>query len=178
MTATYNPIVREFGRLRAGIIHAAGVSRRAVRPDSLLADLVPIRSRREVWRGLQAEGIDVPDLRLPRRAASLVMGAVVVATLATALGTWSWWGLLAVFPLGWLMALVSRPWATEFSLGLRTVGELTLFVTRFADHRASGYRWTPNEIRLKVRMVVSKHLAVDFDRVRLDSSFIEDLGAD
>jgi hypothetical protein len=101
---------------------------------------------------------------------------VLLGTAAVALGVQAWTGLLAVVPLGLLTFMASRPWAVEFPLGLRTAGELSLYLTRFGEHRESGYRWTSNEVAVKVRMVMAESLGLPLDRVRPECTLAE-LGA-
>ena len=56
---------------------------------------------------------------------------------------------------------------------MKNVGELVIFMTCFADHKASGYRWTRNEIELKVRLIIAYSLGLDLDEVRPECSFLE-----
>jgi hypothetical protein len=56
----------------------------------------------------------------------------------------------------------------------RNVGELVIYLLRFADH--PGYRFSRNEVSLKVRFVIAEWLGAPLDAVREDSSFL-DLGS-
>src|SRR5262245_19765459 len=64
VTLHYNPIVRTFWKLRTGLVRHLGVARSDIRPETALADLIPVEQRREVWRKLRQEGVAVPDLEL------------------------------------------------------------------------------------------------------------------
>lgn len=175
--AFYNPVVRTFARLRSEMARAADLPRNRVRPGAALPDLLPRSRRRAAWARMKQNGLKLPPLELSQPARRSVLGVVLFATAAIALGAQMWAGLLAVIPLGLLAFRVSRPWAVEFPLGLRTVGELSLYLTRFGEHRDSGYRWTPNEVTTKVRMVIAESLALPLDRVRPECTLAE-LGAD
>ena len=176
MTTAYNPIVRVFGQLRAAIAGAAGVPSRAIRPWTHLEWVLPVDRRRELWRAMRQSGLRLPPLELPPRAGWL--GCLVLTVPK----------VVSVFVLGWCLGtlaaaaavllywLLSRPWATEFPAGLRTVGELTLYLTDYAEHRDSGYRWTHDEIAFKVRVVVAEAMNLPLDQVRTESTFRE-LGA-
>jgi hypothetical protein len=47
----------------------------------------------------------------------------------------------------------------------------------FSRHKASGYRWTRNEIALKVRLVIAESLDLSLDDVQPEKSLVE-LGAE
>ncbi|HEY1378194.1 MAG TPA: hypothetical protein VGF55_15450 [Gemmataceae bacterium] len=177
MTQAYNPIVRTFGQLRAALVATTGTARRDVRPGTPLDDLLPVRYRRELWHRLRQDRPRVPALELPPAVRALVVWAVPVGAVAAALWSWELAALLTAVPLGWKLYHVSRPWAVEFPLGLRTVGELALYLTHFGDHRDSGYRWTHAEVTMKVRMIVAESVGLRLDQVRPESSLIE-LGMD
>ncbi len=176
MTQTYNPIVRTFGQVRAALVAATGAARRDVRPGTSLDDLLPVRCRRDLWRRLRRDRPRVPALELPPAIRALVFWAVPVGAVAAALWSWELAALLTAVPLGLELFRVSRPWAVEFPLGLRTAGELALYLTRFADHRDSGYRWTRTEVTTKVRMIVAESLGIRLDQVRPESTLVELIG--
>jgi transposase InsO family protein len=145
MSPQYNPVVRTFGRLRAGLLDSLGVDRREVRPDTPLDDLIPARERREVWRRLRRQGLRVPALRLTRAERAWGLFGVLKTTASLALGLRSWAALLAALPLGLVAYFASRRRAVHLPLGPRTVGEMVLYLTSFPEHRHSGYRWTRSE---------------------------------
>ena len=72
---------------------------------------------------------------------------------------------------GVLAFKVRRTRVVHVPLGPRTVGELVIYLTRFSDHE--GYRFSRNEIGLKVRFVIAEWLGVPVDRVREDSTFVD-----
>ena len=172
----YNPIVRTFCQLRAALVEIANITREQVRPGTRLEDILPVECRTQVWRELQRKGLRLPDLELSRwdtRQRSLVTAQIAVSLLS---------GLqyLAAFftapPSHAGLWLNSRR-AVHFPHGFENVGELTLYLTRFIEHKASGYRWTHNEITFRVRVIVAEQLAHPFHDVRPESSW-SDLGAD
>jgi hypothetical protein len=177
MTQHYNPIVRTFGRFRDGLLDSLDVGRREVRPGALLEELIPLPQRREVWRRLRRRGLPVPALELaPAERAWNVFG-VLKTTASLALGLQRWIALVAVLPLGLVAYWISRPRAVHFPLGLRTVGEMVLYLTSFPEHRGSGYRWTHNEVAFKVRVVVAESLGLTLDAVQPERT-LADLGAE
>src|SRR4051812_19260596 len=166
MPPQYNPIVRTFGRFRAGLLDSLGVDRRAVRPDTPLEELIPAAERREVWRRLRRQGLRVPALELsPGEWRRTVLG-VLKMTASFALALQRWPALLAALPLGLVAYFASRPRAVHLPLGLRTVGEMVLYLTSFPEHKGSGYRWTHNEVAFKVRLVVAESLGLPLDAVQ------------
>lgn len=173
MTVYYNPIVRSFTRLRRELVRAADVPRHRIRPHAPLDELIPQCGRRAAWSRLKQNGLKVPPLELSRRTRRFTLTVVLLGTVAVALGVQAWGGLLAIIPLALLVLVASRPRAVEFPLGLRTAGELALYLTRFNEHRESGYRWTPNEVAAKVRMVIAESLGLPLDRVRPECTLAE-----
>jgi hypothetical protein len=61
----------------------------------------------------------------------------------------------------------------QFPPCLRTVGELVLYSTCPAEHKESGYRWTRNEIALKVRLVIAESMGLPLEAVRPECTFAE-----
>lgn len=177
MPPTYNPIVRTFGRFRTGLMSCLDLDRHAVRPETPLEAIIPAQQRREVWRQLRRQGLDVPALELSARERRRNALHVVNTAVSFALGLQRWVALLLVFPLGLIVYAVTRRWAVHFPLGLKTVGEMVIYLTRFREHRDSGYHWTRNEIETKVQLIVAESLGLSLDEVRPESTFAE-LGAD
>lgn len=177
MPPQYNPIVRTFGRFRAGLLDRLGVGRREVRPNSPLEELIPAHERREVWRHLRRQGLRVPARRLTQAERAWGLFGVLKTTASLVLGLQSWAALLAALPLGLAAYFANRRRAVQFPLHLRTVGELVLYLTSFPEHKGSGYRWTRTEIELKVRLVVAESLGLPPDAVRPESTLAE-LGAE
>jgi hypothetical protein len=70
----------------------------------------------------------------------------------------------------------NRRRAVHLSRDVRNVGELVIYMTDFAAHKDSGYRWTRNEIELKVRLTLVDSLGVDLDEVRPECT-LRELGA-
>jgi hypothetical protein len=173
MAQVYNPIVRTFRQFRAALSRATGIARHQIRPATPLEDLLPVRRRREIWRGLRREGVRVPALELPQVAGAIVGWSVPLGAAALALWSGEWAALLSVFPFGLRAYWASRPWAVEFPLGMQTAGELAIYLTCFRDHRNSGYRWTHNEITTKVRMIMAECLGLRLDQVRPESTCVE-----
>jgi hypothetical protein len=173
MPPQYNPIIRTFGRFRAGLIASLGVDRRAVRPDSRLDDLIPAAERREVWRHLRRQGLRMPALTLTHREQTRTVLGVLKTSASIALALQRWPALLAALPLGLIAYFASRRRAVHFPRHLRTVGELVLSLTSIPEHKGSGYRWTRSEIELKVRLVVAESLGLTLDEVQPEMTLAE-----
>jgi len=156
MTQSYNPIVRTFGQIRAALLSATGLPRAEIRPSTPLAVLLPETRRRHIWRELRQHGLRVPALELRGRDVLFGSLSVVARTLSLMLWLRHWTTLVFAIPLWLLQYWMSRPKAVIFPMELQTVGDLTLYLTSFCEHQASGYRWTRNEIRFKVRLVVAE----------------------
>jgi hypothetical protein len=173
----YNPIVRVFGRLRAALSAATGAPRREIGPGTELESLLPRDRRRKLWRNVEQQGVNLPPLE--RSWGPLILGClmVVAGPVGITVLLRHWAGLLTVVPLGVLAILATRPWAIEFPIGLRTVGELALDLTHYAEHLDSGHRWTRNEIAFKVRAEIAGAMGRSLSEVRLECRLRADLGA-
>jgi hypothetical protein len=173
----YNPIVRTFGQVRAALVESLGVPREEVRPTALLAALIPMPRRKAAWRALRRHGFALPDL-LPtwgwRRSSWF---EILVIEAAVALWLKNAETLLVALPLALFFYLAALPTHVQFPLGLRTVGDLTLYLTNFQEHARSGYQWTRNEIAFKVRLIAAEALHLPLDEVQPERTLWE-LGAD
>ncbi|WP_149114076.1 acyl carrier protein [Limnoglobus roseus] len=56
---------------------------------------------------------------------------------------------------------------------VRTVGELTMYGTRFREHVSSGYSWSHGDVTLKVRLIVAEALGLPLEQVRPETTFVE-----
>jgi hypothetical protein len=181
MPLPYNPIVRTFGQLRTVLVNVLGVDRRLICPAVPLGTLIPVDRRREVLDRLREAGLPPPELQ--HRVLVCPLGAIlaVVAPCAIivplALESWIAFliGLGIVFAVGWLVWRTMYFKIVEVPLPAKTVGELVIYLTHFAEHK--GYPFSRAEIALKVRFMVAESLGIDIDEVREESSLIE-LGAD
>jgi hypothetical protein len=165
--------VRTFGRLRAELVNGLGVARHEVRPATLLEALIPVPQRREIWRRMRRQGLRVPPLELTAQDSCWHLLVILKTAVSFALWLGRCSGLLVLLPLGLLAFWVSRRQAVHFPEGVRTVGELTLYSICFADHKASGYRWTSNEISFEVRLAVAEAFNLPLDAVRPETKLAE-----
>jgi hypothetical protein len=166
MPEAYNPFVRTFCRFRAVLLERLDLDRRAVRPGTPLEAIIPVWARRDVWDHLRRRGLDLPALHLSERDCRRNVLSVSMVTLSLAILLQSWWALLLVLPLSVAVYRASRRRAVHFPHPLTTVGELVFYATRFGDHKDSGYRWTRDEIALKVRMIVADSTGYSLEEIR------------
>ena len=95
------------------------------------------------------------------------------ATASTALYFQRWYALLVAFPVALVVYSINRHRAVHIPLGLKTVGEMVIYATCFAEHKASGYRWTKNEIALKVRMTIAESTGRSLDAIQPETKLAE-----
>jgi hypothetical protein len=177
MPPSYNPIVRTYGEFRAVLLSSLDLDRRDIHPSADLRDLIPPSRRREIWGRLRRQGFQLPPLHLPPRTFAHATFWVIKTAAALALWLGHWGALLIAVPLAHLAYRICRPWAVELPPSPRTVGEMVFYLTNFREHRDSGYRWTRNDIALKVRLIVAEAAGLPLDKVRPDSTWAE-LGLD
>ena len=175
----YNPIVRNFSRLRR-ILESLGLSRDAIRPATRLADLVPREQRRRVWDCVEREKCNVPPLLWSFWAKAIVLAAVLLWTLVACMA-WVTIGA-GVVPFGWMaVAIVIGIFAvcilcdrhvpaSEIDPSL-TVGDLVLAMTSGRECREAGYRLTRNEIFFKVRLIFAASLGFPVDEIKPETRF-------
>jgi hypothetical protein len=98
---------------------------------------------------------------------------IVGATVKFALALQRWYALLLALPVTMVVYWAGRRRAVHFPLGLRTVGELVIYATHFGEHKDSGYRWTRNEIALKVRMIVAESVGLPLEAIQPETKLAE-----
>jgi hypothetical protein len=173
MPAAYDPIVRTFCRSRSGLMNNPGVARHDVRPATPLDAILPIEAKWEAWKQLQREGLRLPDLEFSRQDRWRNFWIVMGATGSSALHLQSGYALFLALPLMLIVSWARRHRAVHVPLGLSTVGELAIYATRFSEHKDSGYRWTRNEISMKVRLIVAESVGMPLEAIQPETKLLE-----
>ncbi len=175
---------RAFHRIRRALLQELGLERRAVRPATTLASIVPVSDRRRIWARLkQAVAVDEwPELSRSAEVAFViaVSSILVGATVYAAKPPFA--GVAAAFAAIGSCALLIR--ATQhlrlhFAAQL-TVGQLAEFmVARGAANLKpeSAPGWSREQVRAVVRGIIIDHLNVE-PTFSDDASFVDDLGVD
>jgi hypothetical protein len=173
----YNPIARNFYSIRRVLIETLGLPRRAIRPGSKFADLVPPEHRKRVWQQLYKNNLSVEPL-FP----SCGVVAFVFLQLAVwiVLG-WYFWpgGIVVIGPIAIVVGactwfLLKRKWIEVD--GSYTLGEAALRMTTPEHCSDAAYRLTRNEIFLKIQMVLVEALNVERDEVTPEAKLDELIG--
>jgi hypothetical protein len=187
-TATVCLTQRAFNLLRKSLIHQSRFKRSQIAPDVCLSQLLPKNQRRKIIQKVIAElGIKKPpQLVRPKWLTTGLFGASVLSGLGATVLTLPSLTILAflifacaTIGIGVLGAKLTRPFCTEFSKELQTIGDLARWVmthkSDLADATPSG--WTREQITIRVRELIVEQLGVkpDFSD---DARFIEDLGLD
>lgn len=170
-----HPITDQFNRCRAGLANSLGISRYDIQPETELAELIPAARRREVWSDLRVEGIRLPALELPPRLYRAHLLAALRTAASCALWFKEWFALLVAVPLGIIAYGLSRPWAVELPLGIRTAWEMAVYATDFWRH--PNHPWAKDEIEFKVRLILVEVLNIPLEAVRPECT-LRELGAD
>jgi len=182
---------RGFYRLRRAFLPLATVPRQAVTPKARLADMIPQRGRKKLWREFQSavDFATLPALNRPAwchwALAGVTLGVFVFSLLwlCPALASFRDPSLIVLgagFALAgfacWLGFRITRPLRTEFPL--ETFGDLTRCVV--ADSllkiREPDRLWSREDVAVVVREIITQQLGVkEFSD---DADFIRDLGVD
>ena len=173
MPEAYSPIVRTFCQFRSSLTNILGVARHDVRPATPLDELLPIEKRREAWMQLQRQGLRLPDLEFLRAGTPAQFldrfeaGRVVCSPLTELVRP-------ALCPSAHVHRVLGASQSGgELPIGLSTVGELVIYATRFREHKNSGYRWTRNEISMKVRMIVAESVGMPLEAIQPETKLLE-----
>jgi hypothetical protein len=173
MPESYNPIVRTFCQLRAGLLRSTDLDRHEIRPGTPLEEILPVATRREIWQDLRRQGLRLPGLELSAIDRRRSLLDVLRTAVSVAVSMQRAFDLFLVLALGLAAYRVSRSRAVHFPFGLKTVGELVIYLISFPEHKESGYLWTRNEIALKVRLIVAESMGLPLEVVRPECSFLE-----
>ena len=87
------------------------------------------------------------------------------------------WGLATVVPLGLLAWTMTRPWAVEIRYGPVTVRDAVLYLTPYREGLCAGYKWSHDEIAIKVRLIIAESLGLSLKEVTPEARLVGDLGA-
>lgn len=180
MTLTYNPIVRTFCAVRAVLVNDFAIDRECVRPDVPLTALLPAEQHPLLCHRLQVAGLPAPEVGSRTRDDYPLCPFGCLFPLAFSLlpAVFRLWLVVPItFLLGMQLAIlalrVKRTETVYVPITPTTVGELVIAMIRFGDHH--GYRFSRNEIALKVRLLVAESVGTRLDAITEDTNFIWDL---
>ena len=175
-----------FYRLRREFVPVLGIQRADFHPAAKLADLFPIKDRKQVWARLQSQlgAAALPDLARPGWLFSL-LSLVTVVTAVTVFhytrivsgsGQVAFFAsLLVSVAVGYVGAFLTRPLKREFRRRVRQVGELARHLVLNSPHTFKQ-EWTRDEVAQLVREIVIEQTGQsDFTE---DSHFIHDMHID
>lgn len=175
-----------FYRLRREFVPVLGIQRADFHPASKLADLFPIKDRKQVWATLQSQlgAAALPDLARPGWLFSLLSLVTVVTAVTVFQYTRVVSGsnqlaffasVLGAGAVGYVGALLTRPLKREFRHKFGHVGELTNHLVLNSPHTFKQ-EWTRDEVAQRVREIIIDEIGVsDFTE---DSHFINDMHID
>ena len=178
---------RSFNLLRWFLVHRCGFPRKQVRLQTSLPTVFPPGERQSRLQQLSAELAipPLPALVRPNWLTTLLWGLALFAGLAAAvtlthsnLPVWLP-SLLVITVTGYLGAVVTRTWRTEFPNELRSVEELARWIMTHKSDLAvpETTRWTRAQVAARVQEIVIKTLGCE-SAYREDARFIQDLGLD
>lgn len=171
------PSQRGFYVVRRELMSLLGLARTAIKPGTLLVDLIAREKRRTLWpqllQALTAGRTEWPRLVRPRWLTVLVVVVVpLAACTALAISTGS---LGLALLLGCLVVIIgdrlSVPWKREFPRGFGQVQDLIKFVTTL-----NARIWSKDEVFERLRTIIVEQLGVEASQVTLDADFVHDLG--
>ena len=175
-----------FYRTRRGIVEALGVDRRAIKPSTPLASLLPQNDRRAHWISIQnAMEFEVPELRHSSATQiAFVSSGVLLALISgfyfhLGLG-WLMWLFIAGLVFGGLLLKASPALATEFPNHDQTVGDLARDVLA-ANHAQLAEQvggWTKHDTWETLCRLIANQTGVRREAIRPEAGIVGDLGID
>jgi len=181
-----------FYRLRRAMIACLGLERKAVRPATKLAQLMPKSTRIAAWKSIaEVGGLEFPKLRHPRWARDTIRVLGCVTGIAFLVGMMNWTSpsgavwvplFLATVIIG-LFAWKALYGVTPFlayELPMRTVGELIdqLVVLNMDELGSEAGVVAPlsrQEVWLKMVQIICDQLGLEWERVVPEARFVDDL---
>lgn len=161
------------------LVNTLGVDRHQVRPATPLDALIPPERRGEVLARLRGATLPAPALERTIQdwpLCWLTMGIPILLLVPCLLG--SWVALLITVPLAFKLGLIAfmvrRTRLVRVPFLPRTVGELVIDLIRFGEY--PGYRFSRNEVSLKVRLILAGWLGVPLDQVTEKDTFLDTFG--
>lgn len=179
---------RTFYRLRRLLTEQCAVERPRVHPHARLEHLLPSRVKRN-WQALRAVDSTIPALEAPTLidCIFLLLSAIgICSLLPIGVGLGAAWGLLPGIGGVAVLAVVGaiclsfgrQAFVCQIPNGLVTVGDLVLEIAPSEPlaTRNGAHLIAQLDILNEVREIVSHYLGLPLEKVRADSSFVDDLG--
>ena len=176
---------RSFNLLRQFFVHRCAMSRKQFTPDISLRIAFPRPERRARLQQLSVElAIESPpQLVRPHWLKTSLFGVTSIAGLAAAVpfthSPIPFWlpTLAAAAATGYIGAVATRNFCTEFPKGLTNIGELARWIMTHKANLAAPQApsWTRDQVAARVREIVVHILGCD-STYRQDARFIQDLG--
>lgn len=179
---------RAFHRLRGALVAVVGVERRAVRPNTRLAEFFPRegRWRKEAWWELEARlgAARWPALVRPGWVFLAVLALGLVAAAAVlfrgggyAGGALDWTVAATAFAaVGYAGRHATRHLRHDLPDEVATVAELSRYLASVSPPEEDPEAWTRERVALTVRRVTLGFVAPE--DYREDASFVRDMGID
>lgn len=168
---------RTFYQLRRALIEVLRVPRGAIRPETRLEAILPLKMRRSRWAELSRRSdLHLPSLGLPRHlmATVLALSLMIVILLAIMSGGFV---VLLLLPFVFFGALaLSEPLSRYFPAQIVTVGDLTRSALHFDLPVRGEARPSDAEVLRAINEILAQHVGVSTDALAEDTRFHEDLG--
>ena len=177
------PSQHGFYIVRRQMMNLLGLKRSLVKPQTKLADVIPIANRGKIWlellRSLTGEETFWPSLVRPRRMNRIVVawipGVVCLCIIMYLFSFSVELSILAGLFTGFVALIVgdrlTASFKQEFPDNCSHVQELTRFV-KTLDSRI----WTREEVFDKVKAITVEVLGVKESQVTPEANFVDDLG--
>lgn len=164
------------------------ISRRDIRPGTLLQNVIPIQKRRLVWESLKSQigPRAIPDLSRPIWLATLLSLSTFLAFIVGVIQAWNtssfesalFFGLFMMLTVGYCSAVITLPFKRHFRRGYQRAGDIAKYLSINSPHsfKRESKGWTREQVASVVTEIIKDQLGrEDFTE---DSHFLNDLHID
>ena len=177
---------REFYRLRRALIGRRWTTRKKLKPETSLEQIVPKSNRRTAWEQL-GEEIEHPDLPNLTRPKYIKVALVVIGTMAFLL-PWLkgveqiahdnprpvWVSVLSAILVVWVGMVTTRP--LKLAVPYDSVEDFVRYLLAHPRPEKSEEGWTRQQVRETIHAMIVEHFAVT--EFTDDSRFVQDMHVD
>lgn len=169
----FNPIARNFYRIRRLLMTQLDLPKNAIRPSSTFAELVKPEQRAEVFVRLNRKGIQCPSLRVNfSQFAIVITSGIALGSIGAVISQSPQVTVLLAF-VGWAIAGLSiGPIVTELDPEF-TIGDSVLLMTSVEDCCDAQYVFNNKEIFLKVRALLADTSGVNRNEINRETKLID-----
>ena len=169
----YNPISRNFYRIRRMLMAQLSLPKNTIKPSSTFAELIQPELRAELFGRLNRKGIQCPSLRLNLSQLAIVIASGFFCGVLSAI-VWQSAPVTVLFAIiGWSIGgMVVGSVVTDLDLQF-TIGDAAMLMTSAEDCRDAQYVFNRKEIFLKIRALLADTSGIDRNEIKRETRLLD-----